>query len=166
MPAKMRSGHVSLPAPAVKFEITTSSKENVKASMPPATMAGASRGSVTWRKVASGGAPRSMLASSSVDPMETKRARTISMTSDALNTVWPMNIVTTPRSKRRLTKKISTAMAITSSGTTRVRNTSTSNGARTRRPTRERASAAAVPNDGRHESPSRPRSAASARRPR
>ena len=65
--AKIRSGHVSLPAPAVKFEITTSSKENVKASIPPATMAGASRGSVTWRKVASGGAPRSMLASSSVD---------------------------------------------------------------------------------------------------
>ena len=89
---------MSLPAPAVKFEITTSSNENVNESIAPATMAGASRGSVTWRNVPSALAPRSRLASSSVEPMETKRARTMSSTSDALNVVWARNIVTSPSS--------------------------------------------------------------------
>src|SRR5829696_3468999 len=146
IPARIRSGHVSLPAPEVKFEITTSSNEKVNDSTAPATIAGASRGSVTWRKVASADAPRSMLASSSEEPIETKRARTTSNTRDALNTVWARNIVTGPSSKPTLTKKISDETAITSSGTTSVRNTSTSNGLRTRRLTRESASAAAVPN--------------------
>jgi hypothetical protein len=86
-----------------------------------------------------------MLASSSEEPIETKRARTISITSEALNTVWPRNIVTRPRSKLRFTKKISVETAITSSGTTSVRKTSTSNGARILRETRDSASAAAVP---------------------
>ena len=144
-PDRIRSGQVSLPAPAVKFEITTSSKENVNESIAPARIAGASRGSVTWRNVASADAPRSMLASSSDEPIDTKRARTTSSTSDALNTVCAMNIGTRPSSKPTLTKKISDATAITSSGTTSVRKTSTSNGLRTRRLIRDSASAAAVP---------------------
>ena len=86
-----------------------------------------------------------MLASSSVEPIETKRARTTSSTSEALNTVWARNIVTRPSSKPTLTKKISDETAITSSGTTSVRKTSTSNGLRTRRLTFDSASAAAVP---------------------
>ena len=100
---------------------------------------------MTWRNVASADAPRSMLASSSEVPIETKRARTMSSTSDALNVVCARNIVTSPSSKPTLTKKISDETAITSSGTTSVRKTSTSNGLRTRRLTRESASAAAVP---------------------
>src|SRR5687768_12992924 len=145
IPFRIRSGQVSLPAPAVKFEITTSSNENVNDSIAPATIAGASRGSVTWRNVASADAPRSMLASSSVEPIDTKRARTTSSTSDALNTEWARNIVTSPSSKPTFTKKISDDTAITSSGTTSVRKTSTSNGLRMRRLTFESASAAAVP---------------------
>ena len=45
-----------------------SSNENVNASSPPARMAGASRGSVTWRNVESGPAPRSNEASSRLLP--------------------------------------------------------------------------------------------------
>ena len=101
---------------------------------------------MTWRNVATADAPRSMLASCSDVPIETKRARTTSSTSDALNVVCATNIVTSPSSKPTLTKKISDDTAITSSGTTSVRKTSTSNGLRTRRLTRASASAAAVPN--------------------
>ena len=72
-----------------------------------------------------------MLASSSDEPIDTKRARTTSSTSDALKIVWPRNIVTGPSSKPALTKKISAEIAITSSGTTSVRKTSTSIGLRT-----------------------------------
>src|SRR4051794_22793877 len=57
-----------------------------------------------------------------------------------------MNIVTGPRSKLRLTKKISVETAMTISGTTSVRDTSTSKGLRMRRLTFDSASAAAVPN--------------------
>ncbi len=63
-----------------------------------------------------------------------------------MNVVCAMNIVTSPSSKPTLTKKISDDTAITSSGTTSVRNTRMSNGTRTARFTRESASAAAVPN--------------------
>ena len=83
--------------------------------------------------------------------MPTKRARTISVTSEVLKTVWPSRIVVWPscgnvptRAWKR-TKKISEATAITISGTTRVRYTSASNGKRQRRCMRPRASAAAVP---------------------
>ena len=57
------SGNVVVPAPATKNDVTKSSNENVNASSPPARIAGASRGSVTWRKVWSGPAPRSYEAS-------------------------------------------------------------------------------------------------------
>ena len=80
-----------------------------------------------WRNVDSGPAPRSKLASSRADPIPTKRARTISITSDVLKTVCPKRIVVWPswgksdaRAWKR-TKKISDATAITISGTTSVR---------------------------------------------
>ena len=56
---KIRSGSVVEPAPETKNDVMKSSKENVNASSPPASTAGASAGSVTCRKVASGPAPRS-----------------------------------------------------------------------------------------------------------
>ncbi len=82
---------------------------------------------MTWRNVDSGPAPRSKLASSSVWPIPTKRARTISITIDVLNTTWAIRMVSqpswgkTPTSERTWTKKISVATAITISGTTSVR---------------------------------------------
>ena len=59
--------------------------------------------------------------------MPTKRARMISIASDALNTIWPSRMVLqpsagkSPKFWRACTKKISDATAITISGTTSVR---------------------------------------------
>ena len=83
--------------------------------------------------------------------MPTKRARTMSVTSEVLKTVCPRRIVVWPSCGKlptrawKRTKKISDATAITISGTTSVRYTRASKGKRQRRCMRPRASAAAVP---------------------
>src|SRR5712692_3166635 len=68
--------------------------------------------------------------------MPTNLALMISIATDALNTSWPIRMVQKPSDgmspdvSRTLTKKIREATAITISGTTSVRYTSESNGAR------------------------------------
>src|SRR5258708_5102168 len=56
---KTSMGKVVAPGPVVKLEITTSSRERVKASSQPETMAGAMMGKVMTKKVFSGRHPRS-----------------------------------------------------------------------------------------------------------
>ena len=108
-------------------------------------------GSVTCRKVESGPAPRSYDASSSCCPIETKRARTTSATTDALKTTWAMRIVCHPSGlsiPSRLpawTKNTSAAIANTISGVTRVMYASASIGVRTHGRMRGSASASIVP---------------------
>ena len=137
--------------PVTKNDVMKSSNENVKASSPPARIAGASRGSVTWRNVESGPAPRSNDASSRLCPIETKRARTTSATTDVLNTTWAMRIVCQPSglsSPRRVpawTKNTSAAIANTISGVTSVMYASASIGVRHQGRMRGSASASIVP---------------------
>ena len=119
--AKIRSGSVVVPAPETKNEVMKSSNENVNASNAPATTAGASRGSVTWRNVATGPAPRSNDASSSVSPMPTNRARTISATTDALKTTWETRTDSQPSGRcTSCVKKMSAEIPNTISGVTSV----------------------------------------------
>src|SRR5687767_3100655 len=123
---KIRNGRVVVPAPATKNDVTKSSNEKVKASRPPARMAGASRGSVTCRKVDTGPAPRSYDASSRLWARPTKRARTTSATTEALKTAWATRMVQKPRIEPRpsqlpsWTKKMSEEIPNTISGVTSV----------------------------------------------
>jgi hypothetical protein len=149
--AKMRSGSVVVPAPATKNEVRKSSNENVNASRPPASTAGVSRGSVTWRNVDSGPAPRSYEASSSECPMPMKRARTTSATTDALKTTCATRIDqkpsgdSTPTHAPTWTKKMSAEIPNTISGVTSVMYASASIGTRSQARIRGSASASIVP---------------------
>src|SRR5258708_12687136 len=83
--------------------------------------------------------------------MPTNLARMMSMATEVLNTTWPSRIVPFPRGGkawmllRACTKKMREATAMTISGTTRVRYTRASNGARSRGFIRARARAAHRP---------------------
>ena len=60
--------------------MTRSSSESVKASIQPEMMAGRITGKVIWKKVFTGGAPRSMAASSSERSKESRRDCTTTAT--------------------------------------------------------------------------------------
>ena len=74
---KIQIGSVSWPAPIVNSVTMISSNESAKASRPPATSAVAMFGSVMWRKVCHGSAPRSAEASS-IEP-DIRRSRAITL---------------------------------------------------------------------------------------
>ena len=103
----------------------------MNASRPPASTAGASRGSVTWRNVESGPAPRSNDASSRSCVIPTKRARTTSATTDALKTTCAISTDSRPSGIPTSVKKSNAAIPNTISGVTSVIVTSASSGTRT-----------------------------------
>ena len=88
----MNIGKVTVP-PAVKFVITKSSIDRLKARSAAANTPGRMSGKVTLRKVVSSFAPRSIAASSRCTGKPASRARTVTTTKLMLNMMWAMRIV-------------------------------------------------------------------------
>jgi hypothetical protein len=83
----------------VKKLTTKSSRLRVKASMPPATTAGAIIGKVTCQKVCQEVAPRSCAASSTAGSMPTRRERTTIATKGIWKVTCDSTIVVMPSEK-------------------------------------------------------------------
>jgi hypothetical protein len=107
----------------VKLEITRSSIDRVKASIQPEMMAGAMTGSVTWKKVFTGGAPRSMAASSSERSKLIRRDCTTTATKHMVKVMCASVIVRKPRSSPMATKRRSSDRPVITSGMTSGANT-------------------------------------------
>ena len=131
----MYSGRVLLPTPALKLVMTRSSNDSAKAIMPPAAIAGARSGSVTWRKVLTADAPRSRAASSRCGSSPIARARTMTATYDTQNVTCASEIwVNDPWPPKTWEKKSSRLMPMTISGVTIGSSRRTSIGPRQRCP--------------------------------
>jgi len=122
-----------------------SSSDSANDSIAAATMPGRISGRVTRRNVRSGGAPRSIAASSSVQSIPRRRARTVRATKATSKLTWASTIVPNPRFQPRSMNIVSSEAPITTSGAVSdsTRNASTVPWPRNRR--RTSASAASVP---------------------
>ena len=89
----MRTGSGEVPAPEVNTEVTKSSNESTNTSSAEAAIAGYSAGSVTSLSAPSSVAPRSIAASSTSRLSSDSRARTITVTYEMENVMWPRMIV-------------------------------------------------------------------------
>ena len=114
----MRIGSVVAPGPVVKLAITRSSSESVKASIQPAAIAGTISGSVTVRKVFSGGQPRSIAASSRLMSKSRSRACTTTVTKHMVSVVCAIAMVQKPRSTSSATNSSSSDSPVITSGMT------------------------------------------------
>src|SRR5712692_6199024 len=114
----MRIGSVVAPGPVVKLAITRSSNESVKASIQPAATAGQINGSVTVRKVLSGGQPRSIAASSRLTSKVTSRDCTTTVTKHMVSVVCAMVTVQKPRLQSTATNRSSSDNPVITSGIT------------------------------------------------
>src|ERR671918_291799 len=105
-----------------------SSSDSANDNMAAVTMPGTIRGSVTRRKVRSGGAPSSIPASSSVQSRPRTRARTVSATKLTSKAMWAITMVPNPRFQPRSRNSVSSEAPITTSGAVsgNTRNVSTS----------------------------------------
>ena len=115
----MRIGNVVAPGPVVKLAITRSSSDRVKASIQPDASAGAINGSVTVRKVLSGGQPRSIAASSRLVSKVRSRDCTTTVTKQAVSVVCAIVMVQKPRSISIATNRSSSDSPVITSGITR-----------------------------------------------
>src|SRR5690606_26693174 len=114
----MRIGSVVAPGPEVKLAITRSSSDRVKASIQPDTIAGMITGSVTWKKVLVGVAPRSIAASSSDRSKLRRRDCTTTATKHIEKVTWASVTVNIPRSSPIATNSNSSDRPVMTSGMT------------------------------------------------
>ena len=111
-------GSVVAPGPVLKLAMTRSSSDSVKARRNPARTDGAMSGSVTLKNVRSGGAPRSIAASSSERSSVINRACTTTVTKHIVNVVCASMTVMNPRSSPIATKNSSSDRPVMTSGIT------------------------------------------------
>src|SRR6476646_5329680 len=114
----MRIGKVAEPGPVVKLAITRSSSDSVKASIQPATIAGAISGSVTATKARTGSQPRSIAASSKERSSEPRRDCTTTATKHIVSVVWAIVTVQKPRSAFSATNNNNSDNPVITSGIT------------------------------------------------
>ena len=112
----MRTGSGEVPAPDVNTEVTKSSNESTNTSSAEARIAGYSAGSVTSRSAPSSVAPRSIAASSTSRLSSERRARTITVTYEMENVMWPRMTVCVESSILTWPKSSSRPTAVTISG--------------------------------------------------
>ena len=84
----MRRGRVTAPEPEMKRATISSSKEWMKANSAPTSTPGRIRGSVTWKNVARGVAPRLRAAWPSRGSMPARLALTLVTTNGTERQVW------------------------------------------------------------------------------
>src|SRR3569623_3050227 len=114
----IRIGNVAEPGPVVKLAITRSSSDSVKASIQPATIAGAISGKVTATHARTGLQPRSIAASSSERSSEPRRDCTTTATKHIVSVVWAIVTVQTPRSAFSATNNNNSDNPVLTSGNT------------------------------------------------
>src|SRR3954454_632402 len=112
----MRTGRGEVPAPDVNTDVTKSSNESTNTSSAEARIAGYNAGSVTSRNAPSSVAPRSIAASSTSRLSSDSRARTITVTYEMENVMWPRMTVCVESSILTWPKSSSRPTAVTISG--------------------------------------------------